>query len=110
MEEFWRKQHHTLFGNQSAKTHLAEYGDGSSGRHRSIYIENDYTASLTESDQEMIEQNPTINNIIQALEGRAIASRSNGTKLSPGQMAAAELRHGIKALIGRITGRYIRLF
>jgi len=110
MEKFWQKQHHTLFGNESAKIHLAENGVNSSGCHRSIYIENNHAKSITDPDRRMIERNPTIRDIIEVLEGYAEASHSNSTKLTPGQMAATELRHKIKAMAGRATGRHARLF
>jgi hypothetical protein len=123
-EQFWQKQHHTLFGNDSAKIHLHN-GNSNNFRqcqnkltqkndipkHRSIYYDFSYLNSLPASVMELIENDSTFQNILMQFNSENLLSaKKNAISFSPVQVFSAKIRWNIKAIIGRVFGRYRLIF
>lgn len=81
-QRFWKKKHHTLFGNDSAKTHLSKKNAPIEGRrlpadikkkrqsHRSIYHDTSYLAHLSKKERHAIAATPHIQSINAILTDR----------------------------------------
>jgi len=119
-KKFWQKQHHTLFGNDSAKIHLREEsrptspaGDDTSIRekneqeHRSIYHDLSYLESLPTRVRRAIKSDPDLEKIISAFETHVINSE---IQYSTKQVVAARVCWLLKRVCGKLCGRYWRIF
>ena len=119
-KKFWQKQHHTLFGNDSAKIHLqgetsppSPTSDDTSIRernehkYRSIYHDISYLESLPSMVRRAIESDPDLEKIISVLKTDiTIADIQYSTK----QIVAARVRWLLKRLCGKLCGRYWWIF
>ena len=122
-EKFWQKQHHTLFGNDSAKIHLHKSSsndfdrvreklaesDNKSG-HQSIYYDTAYKSSLTDNDRVAIESDFYFNAITSVLKNEVVPDRIKTICYSPFQLALARIRWASKAVAGRVLGRYRQIY
>jgi len=121
MEKFWEKQHHTLFGNDSAKIHL--HGDdlaikhqsslfqSSVQGHRTIYHDTSYLKSLSPEINQVIEADPNFNNILLLLNGARNSDISLETFRFPSRkVAEIKVRHQCRSLLGKLFGRFWRIF
>ncbi len=129
MEDYWNKQHHTLFGNDTAKIHLSNTTDNfkiedtkhssSSPKennsdyetsHRSIYY-NEGDKLVPEELKSEINANPLIKNIIDAIssDDAKKTTEHNNCKYSHNQLKKIELIATIKRKVGLIIGKYIRI-
>ncbi len=122
-EKFWQKQHHTLFGNDSAKIHLHSDASSNSDQfgeksappdnkpgHRSIYYDNSYAKSPNPAVGSAIESEFELNAITQVLNNEAPPDEMRTACYSPFQLAVAKICWKSKAVAGRLLGRYRRLF
>jgi hypothetical protein len=131
MENYWNKQHHTLFGNDSAKVHLSKSIDdykiqdkknpllsskeqkNNKDSHRSIYYNVD-NSMVSKEIQNEINSNPMINLISKKLLCEDIikekATEETEVKFSPYKLTTIKLIASVKRYIGRSIGRYYRVF
>ena len=122
-EKFWQKQHHTLFGNITAKVHLHEDNEARSDsygrqfiyhedekRHRTIYCDTAYAKSLPTSVKKTIEDKPEFKNIIAVLNAPDKGHDTKGISLSSGQLLLFRAKSILKAFMGKTIGRYWRIF
>ena len=123
-EKFWKKQHHTLFGNDSAKIHLysgksesykkcndkISTQETSSKLHQSIYYDDVHKAALPADVLSEIKNDQQIGRIESLLNNINDTKNSSSISYSPLQLFIKKKRHAVKALLGRLLGRYWRLF
>ena len=123
-EQFWKKQHHTLFGNDSAKIHL--HGDSRNNiqhcnkaltrreltsKHRTVYHDISYIDSLPNSIRSKIKTDSVIKNILQLLNSEdKLSSVEQTISFTPTQIFFAKMSWIIKSNIGRTLGRYWLIF
>jgi hypothetical protein len=120
-EKFWQKQHHTLFGNNSAKIHLHTNNSSDTKqsndhlarsdnkpKHRTIYHDTSYLQSVPASVRCYIDNNADLKEILSTLNN--MTSPSEDIQYSSCQVIAAKARWEMKRLCGRVLGRYWRLF
>lgn len=114
---FWDKQHHTLFGNRSAKIHLQQQYDSGEhmlmseiprAKHRSIYCDVEYTKSLPEEVKSQLSSDLEMKNIVTAL--RKGASFLNGGQLDRFFVKKEKAKNQIKYALGSIIGKHWRIF
>lgn len=121
-EKFWQKQHHTLFGNDSAKVHLGR-GDSKNCQHKDTFLGQENgrerrtiyhdTHNLWALSAVINQANATGSDCKSTLlmlneEGRA--GLDNHIRLSSMQVAGAKMRWLLKSITGRSVGRYWRIF
>ncbi|MEW6428833.1 MAG: hypothetical protein AB1568_12460 [Thermodesulfobacteriota bacterium] len=122
-ERFWQKQHHTLFGNDSAKFHLHTSGGndvqdcdtkdaprGGAAGHRSIYYDERCRNSLPVGVAEALAADPDFRAIAAVLGREDGASDPATVGYTPLQLGLARMCWAGKAVAGRALGRYWRLF
>lgn len=103
-ERFWEKQHHLLFGNDSARVHLG--GEGrelqdrksyeaqlSSSIHRQLYYRPPEDSTLIANVSELVERTPEISDIIKILHGRDVDS---GAQINASESRLAELEQKVR--------------
>lgn len=131
MENYWNKQHHTLFGNDSAKVHLSKSADdykiqdkknplqspkeqqNNTDSHRSIYYNTD-NSIVSKQMQDEIKSSAMINLIINQISHGDIiqekTTESAGIQYSSSKLAIIKLKSNIKRFIGRSIGKYFRVY
>ncbi len=122
MHKYWKKQHHTLFGNDSAKIHLSDSTDEykiedtrksaviskDTSMHRSIYYR-DNSNIVEESVKTKIKSNKLINQIVKTIPSGKITNENN-IVYKKSELVTRMLILNIKILIGRLIGKYFRVF
>jgi hypothetical protein len=129
MENYWNKQHHTLFGNDSAKIHLFKSSNelevedktfssspetnqatNDSEKHRSIYYNSDNT-NVSSIIRNKIKEDIVINDIFSGLSSGSSKkeSQSNNRKYNKHKLTAIRLIYDIKYNILHIIGKYLRI-
>ena len=130
MQNYWKKKHHTLFGNDSAKIHLFNSSDelviednkhssvtdnnkkiDIKEKHQSIYYHKD-NQHITKELTGKIENDAMISEIITSLNTGIIKKGStiSPCQYKPLQLSYIKLKSNIKRWIGYTMGKYIRLF
>ncbi len=122
-EQFWGKQHHTLFGNDSAKIHLfdgnsagyssheQELVEADSAKHRNIYQDKSYQQALPAEVSDLLRSDPEVQLISSLLEQAA----PDPQKLAEAAFAKQRVLAGrlvahLRNLAGRLLGRYVRVY
>ena len=123
-ESFWNKQHHTLFGNDSAKIHLfqtsssqfAEHGDKLSDQtakseHRNIYHDESYQQTLSPQLVAEIAADSALIRISDILSNRHIADGSaDAVGYSTGRTLLTRVIYAGRRFVGRLLGRYFHVY
>jgi hypothetical protein len=123
-ERFWEKQHHTLFGNDSAKIHLyseknTNYHVVSSklphqvpvdDRHQTIYYDNKVFEKLPDDVKREITADRQLLHIQSLLSGEKASKDVNALVYTPFQLNLKRFLNYSELLAGRILGRFFRLF
>jgi hypothetical protein len=131
MNNYWEKQHHTIFGNDSAKIHLSESTNNykiedkkhssltpkekstNTNNHRSIYYKNDSNLVPKEIKDE-ITTNVLSNQIVTAISSGNIhttESRQNHKVIyTTYEIEKVKLIANTKRYIGRKIGKYSRFY
>lgn len=123
-EKFWGKQHHTLFGNDSAKIHL--YSENNTnyhvlssnlpnkepieGRHQSIYFDNTLFKKLPDVLKYEITADRQLLNIQSLLLGEKASKEQNALAYSPFQLNLKKILNYSSLSVGRTLGRFFRMF
>jgi hypothetical protein len=118
-KKYWEKEHHTLFGNASAKVHLQEENnkavknDGLGNQkdqhqHQSIYYDTSYLKHLPAATIDDIENDDDLKKIVSILKREEGLSKVIG--YSTAQLFMIKLGWTIKAFAGKIFGRYREFF
>jgi hypothetical protein len=129
MNNYWEKQHHTIFGNDSAKIHLSESTDNykiedkknssltskekskNTNNHRSIYYKNDSNIVPKEIKNE-IKTNVLSNQIVTTILSENIQTdesiKNRKIIYSTYEIEKIKLIANIKRYIGRKIGKYHR--
>lgn len=126
MEDYWKKQHHTLFGNDSAKVHLFNtsseltiedkvYSSVDTDRnsikkkHRSIYYSKD-TDNISEDLIYKIKTDPLIVDILNTIPSGTLRNSDSTRKMiySKYELVTIAIKENIKRYLGFIIGRYYR--
>lgn len=129
MENYWNKQHHTLFGNDSAKVHLFKSSNeievedktfssspetnqtnNDSEKHRSIYYNSDNN-NVSSIIRNKIKQDIVINDIVSGLSSGSskIESQPHNRKYNKHKLTIIRLIYDIKYNILHIIGKYLRI-
>ena len=118
-KNFWHKQHHTLFGNRSAKIHLStkpqecnEHTLNINRQHQTIYHDETYYQEIPHSVINRIESDPIIQNILVSLNGKNGSSKIKKEEIrySPLEMVITIWRWQMRRLMFRKTGKYCKIF
>jgi hypothetical protein len=127
MENYWKKQHHTLFGNDSAKIHLfntkgelkIEDGAYSSNdmkskdkmAHRSIYY-NDDNQIVSDKLRKKIKSNKIIKEIIKDISSVSLSRELINKKYKYNffELIIKKIISFVKRCSGNFIGKYFRIF
>ncbi len=129
MENYWNKQHHTLFGNDSAKVHLFNSSNelevedktfsslpktgqinNDSEKHRSIYYNSDNN-NVSSIIRNKIKQDIVVNDIFSELLSGSSRTEPqyNNRKYNKHKLTIIRLSYNIKYNILHIIGKYLRI-
>lgn len=114
-KRYWDKQHHTLFGNYSAKFHLRglstdSSANGKNSQYRKIYYDTDSINDLAEETRSQAEKNLYITKIKTVLEKNKKIKDSSYVRYTKLIIILKMYSWILKKYIGRILGRYWRMF
>ncbi|MCM2285988.1 MAG: hypothetical protein NDI81_14475 [Desulfobacula sp.] len=122
-EKFWEKQHHTLFGNDSAKIHLYSeknknyhvassrlpHQDTVEGRHQSIYYDNKIFEKLPDDVKQEITADRQLQQMRSFFSGEKASKERNAIVYNPFQLNLNKFINSSELLAGRTLGRFFRL-
>ncbi len=109
-ELFWKKRHHTIFGNDSAKIHLTDNTISTAYKknmHKTIYNDKSYNTKIPTTIVNKIKTDHRINSITNTLLGE-----SNLNDIVYGNMSLTfkYFIYFLKRIIGYSLGRSMRIF
>jgi len=126
MEEFWHKQHHTLFGNDSAKVHLVSenventsQNNNDKSEHREIYDKSKEVESLPTNIQTDIDNDKVLQSLMRYLNEVDIMSDTKSSErpclddvvtLTIFEKLSFKGVNYLKTVIGYFVGRHWRIF
>ncbi len=124
MEAFWGKQHHTLFGNKSAKIHLTNTpidqgnNDTKESSHRKIYNKSEDIKELPKNILSEVHSNKKMLSIVQYLNESNTPQKNSidhnqykiNIKLSPIKETYFLFGDRLKSIAGKLLGKHYRIF
>lgn len=120
-EKFWQKNHHTLFGNESAKIHLSSSVKKYSGsnplntesikeKHRSIYYDENVHKNIPPEIRNYIEKSVELRTIHHALMMPNEKINVQKNRLSQFDLLRSKISTHSKQVIGVSLGRLVKVF